>query len=167
MVADQSTKLWAERAQDGAVDMAHNPAAALGVVQGSATGLIVITLVVLACFALVVVPIAVRLRIPTWIPALVIGGGLANTLDRARFGVVRDFIRTPWAIVNVADLCVIAGVAFLIVLGLMRLSRSDRDPLPIPRTRAAADPVRPRRPPGRQHPIAVPVSPALRAARQS
>ncbi len=167
VVADQSTKLWAERAQDGAVDVAYNPAAALGVVQGSATGLIVITLAVLACFALVVVPIAVRFGIPTWIPALVIGGGLANTLDRARFGVVRDFIRTPWAIVNVADLGVIGGVVLLSVLGLMRLSRSDRDPLPIPRTRAAVDPVRPRRQPGRQHPVPAPVSRELQAARQS
>ncbi len=121
-MADQATKAWAERAQDGAVDLARNPAAALGVVEGSATALIVATLLVLACFAAVVIPIAVRLRIPAWIPALVIGGGLGNTLDRAHAGTVRDFIHTPWAIVNVADLCVIAGVVLLALLGVMRLA---------------------------------------------
>ena len=62
--------------------------------------------------------------------ALVIGGGLANTLDRARFGAVRDFIRTPWAIVNVADLCVVAGVVLLSVLGVMRLARGRTDTVP-------------------------------------
>ncbi|MBK5289561.1 MAG: signal peptidase II [Acidimicrobiia bacterium] len=120
MIADQGAKLWAERSQDGAVDLAHNPAAALGTVQGSATGLTLITLAVLVTFTIVVVPMSLRFRIPTWVPALVIGGGLSNALDRARFGAVRDFIRTPWAIVNVADLCVIAGVSLLVALAALR-----------------------------------------------
>ena len=41
--------------------------------------------------------------------ALIVGGMLGNTLDRIRFGVARDFLTTPWAIVNLADIAVASG----------------------------------------------------------
>jgi lipoprotein signal peptidase len=42
-------------------------------------------------------------------------------LDRARFGAVRDFIPTPFAIINVADIAVVVGV---VALGLGLASRT-------------------------------------------
>ena len=48
-------------------------------------------------------------------PALVAGGTVGNTLDRIRFGSVRDFLVTPWAIVNLADVAVAAGVIGLAI----------------------------------------------------
>jgi lipoprotein signal peptidase len=47
------------------------------------------------------------------LPALIAGGMLGNVLDRARFGAVRDFIPTPFAIINLADVAVMVGVVAL------------------------------------------------------
>ena len=128
IVVDQGTKLWAGAAEPGGVEMAHNPRYALGVLGGSVPVLILGTIAVLAVFAVVIVPFAFRVGLPAWIPGLVLGGALSNMIDRARFGAVRDFISTHWAIVNVADLCVIAGVLMLPVLLAIRCSRLSAAP---------------------------------------
>ena len=48
--------------------------------------------------------------------ALVIGGGLANVIDRLRDGYVTDFFQIgSFPIFNVADMCVSIGVALLLV----------------------------------------------------
>jgi lipoprotein signal peptidase len=104
IVVDQGTKLWAG-ADTGGVEVMHNPRYALGVLGG---------------FAVVIVPLGFRYGLPAWIPGLVLGGALSNMIDRARFGGVRDFITTRWAIINVADLFVIAGVLILPVLLMTR-----------------------------------------------
>lgn len=123
IVVDQGTKLWAGAVEPGGVEIAHNPRAALGVLGGSVPVLILGTIAVLAVFVVVIVPFAFRVGLPAWIPGLVLGGALSNMIDRARFGSVRDFISTQWAIINVADLCVIAGVLILPVLLAIRCSR--------------------------------------------
>jgi signal peptidase II len=119
VVVDQGTKLWAG-ASAGGVEILHNPKYALGVLGGSAPVLILGTVAVLAVFGIVIVPLGFRLGLPAWIPGLVLGGALSNMIDRARFGGVRDFITTRWAIINVADLFVIAGVLILPALLLTR-----------------------------------------------
>lgn len=116
---DQATKGWAD--QHAGTSVLRNADALLGTVGGSATALIVATVAVLVAFGLVVVPIACRLRVPVWVPALVLGGAASNLVDRARLGEVRDFVTTPWAVVNLADLCVIAGVVLLPTLALLRV----------------------------------------------
>ena len=123
VVVDQGTKLWAG-ASTGGVEVLHNPRYALGVIGGSASVLILGTIAVLGVFMLVVVPLAFRYGLPAWIPGLVLGGALSNMIDRARFGGVRDFITTRWAIINVADLFVIAGV---LILPALLLTRSWRE----------------------------------------
>ena len=45
-------------------------------------------------------------------------------IDRVRFGGVRDFITTQWAIINVADLFVIAGV---LIIPALLMTRSWRE----------------------------------------
>ena len=47
--------------------------------------------------------------------AFVAGGMIGNTLDRIRLGSVRDFLVTPWAIVNIADIAVAAGIIGVVV----------------------------------------------------
>ncbi len=123
VVLDQGTKLWAMRASGRGVEVLHNPRYALGVLGGSVPVMIVGTVAVLAVFAAVVVPLAHRLGLPAWIPGLVLGGACSNLIDRVRFGAVRDFITTGVAIVNVADLLVLAGVLMLPVLLLLRTAR--------------------------------------------
>jgi signal peptidase II len=112
VVVDQGTKLWAGATPDG-VQVLHNPRYALGVLGGSVPVLILGTVAVLGVFVAVIVPLGFRYGQPAWIPGLVLGGALSNMIDRARFGGVRDFIPTRWAIINVADLFVVAGVLIL------------------------------------------------------
>jgi lipoprotein signal peptidase len=42
-------------------------------------------------------------------------GGRQRTSNRIRLGSVRDFLATPWAIVNLADLAVAAGLIGLVI----------------------------------------------------
>lgn len=123
VVVDQGTKLWAG-ANPGGVEVLHNPRAALGVVGGSVPLLVLGTVAVLGVFLAVIVPLGFHFGLPAWIPGLVLGGALSNMIDRMRFGGVRDFIPTEWAIVNVADLFVIAGV---LILPMLLLTRSWRE----------------------------------------
>ncbi len=116
---DQLTKAVAAHA--GLV--AHNPAYALGVVGGPAPLLIVGTVAVLAAFLALVAGPAVALGVSPLAPALIVGGMFGNALDRIRFGAARDFIVTPWAIVNVADLAVAAGMVAFVVTVAWRLYR--------------------------------------------
>lgn len=54
---------------------------------------------------------------------LIVGGALANVLDRVRDGVVTDFVQVGhFAIFNVADSCITIGVVFLLaeVFGIVR-----------------------------------------------
>jgi signal peptidase II len=125
VVVDQGTKLWAGTSAGGA-EILHNPKVALGAFGGSVPVLILGTLAVLGVFVAVVVPLGFRLGLPAWIPGLVLGGALSNLIDRARFGGVRDFIATRWAVVNVADLFVIAGVLILPALLATRSWRGYR-----------------------------------------
>ena len=122
---DQLTKAVAQHA--GLV--AHNPAYALGVVGGPAPLLIVGTIAVLAAFLALVAGPAVALGVSPLAPALIVGGMLGNALDRIRFGAARDFIVTPWAIVNVADLAVAAGMVAFVVTVAWRLYRLHTEAL--------------------------------------
>jgi lipoprotein signal peptidase len=114
IVADQVTKAIA--AQHGLV--ARNPAFALGVVRGPAALLVAGSLAVLLAFLGIVVPRARAVGVPSFAPALIAGGIIANTLDRARLGAARDFIATPWAIVNLADVAVATGILALVASAL-------------------------------------------------
>jgi signal peptidase II len=124
VVVDQGTKLWAGQGRGG-VEVLHNPRYALGILGDDSVPVVILgTVVVLGVFAAVIVPLAFRYGLPAWIPGLVLGGALSNLIDRARFGSVRDFITTRWAIVNVADLFVVAGV---LIIPALLLTRSWRE----------------------------------------
>lgn len=75
-------------------------------------------------------------RATHWTQALgfsaVIGGAIANVLDRARFGAVADFIDVHvgtlhWPAFNIADSLIVAGVGLLLVHGLWIETRAKRD----------------------------------------
>jgi hypothetical protein len=126
---DQLTKSAATQA--GRV--AHNPSYALGVVGGPTAVLIAGTVVVMVAFLAFVARPAVAFGVSPIAPALIVGGMFGNALDRIRFGAARDFLVTPWAIVNVADLAVAAGiVVFAVAVGwrLYRLRLESGLPVP-------------------------------------
>jgi signal peptidase II len=59
---------------------------------------------------------------------LLVGGGLGNIVDRARFGLVTDFIRNGDHAFNVADVAIFAGGIIVLVgliAGRMRPARLD------------------------------------------
>jgi lipoprotein signal peptidase len=110
---------------------ARNPDYAFGIIGGTAPFLVIGAVVVLGVFLVVADVLVSRLEISAWLPAVVAGGTIGNTLDRIRFGAARDFLVTPWAIINLADVAVAAGIiglAFALVsrLSQMRLRASGR-----------------------------------------
>jgi lipoprotein signal peptidase len=114
---DQITKAAAAHA--GLV--AHNPAYALGVVGGPAPVLIAGTVLVMVAFLALVVRPAVAFGVSPIAPALVVGGMLGNALDRIRLGAARDFVVTPWAIINLADVAVAVGIAAFVIAVAWRM----------------------------------------------
>ena len=139
VLVDQVTKAVAAHGRSGLVLPARNPAYALGIVGGPTPVLIIGSVVVLCAFLAMADGLASRFEISTLMPALVAGGMVGNTLDRMRFGSVRDFLVTPWVIINVADVAVAAGiigVLFTLAMRLpcARLELASRGPLPLIRT---------------------------------
>ena len=121
---DQATKAAATRA--GVV--LRNPGYALGVVAGSPVLLTLGMVLVLALFLGTLARWAVRGGASPLGPAFIAAGIAGNTIDRICYGAARDFIRTPWAIVNVADLAVLAGLAmFVIALAQRAIRRPEVD----------------------------------------
>jgi signal peptidase II len=120
LLIDQASK---DVAVHGSPLVPRNPDYAFGLVGGSATALVLASFVVLGVFLLVAYQLVVRLEISPILPALVLGGTLGNVADRMQLGAVRDFVATPWAIVNVADIAVAAGVIGLTFMFTSRLPR--------------------------------------------
>jgi hypothetical protein len=96
----------------------------------SVIAVIGLTVFVLAGFLAVVGRWAIQIGISPCIPALTAAGMFSHTLDRIRFGAVRDFLSVGWLIIDVADLAVAAGMVALVVafahrmLTLRRQSRT-------------------------------------------
>jgi lipoprotein signal peptidase len=131
LLIDQVTKLIA--VHGGTANVWRNPDYAFGVVGGSAALLIVGAVGVLGAFLVVARSLATRFGISMMLPALIAGGTLGNTLDRLRLGSVRDFMVTPWAIINVADLAVVAGVIGITIALAVQVPRLRMQPLPTTR----------------------------------
>lgn len=91
----------------------ENAGIAFGLLSGS--GGLVLILALVAILGLIAV--LVRLRADTAVPfAVLLGGALANLVDRAGDGAVTDFIDLgPWPSFNLADVGITAGVALLAI----------------------------------------------------
>jgi hypothetical protein len=101
------------------VNPARNPGFITGWTPLSVAVVIVVSALVLAAFLAVVGRWAVQIGISPVIPALIGAGMLAHSIDRLRFGAVRDFLATGVLIVDIGDLAVVAGlVALTVAFGL-------------------------------------------------
>ena len=123
---DQASK---DVAVNGSPLVPRNPDYAFGLVGGSATALVIGAFVVLGVFLFVAYQLVERLEISPILPALVLGGTLGNVIDRMRLGAVRDFVATPWAIINIADVAVVIGVLGLTFTVMSRLPRLRTAPV--------------------------------------
>jgi signal peptidase II len=137
VAADQATKQLAdsniERGDEVNIffglDLTNtrNTGVAFGALDGA--GLAVAILIGVS-LALLVVYFAVNRNLPwLWLPVgLLLGGALGNLADRAREGAVIDFIDpVAWPAFNVADVCIVIGVAGLlwVVEGRQRRARES------------------------------------------
>lgn len=114
VVVDQATKAmapwlasWALAAQVMAVT---NAEFMLGVAAASQLVTVIVAAVMLVAFGAYTWRLAGAGRLSWWVPALLIGGAVSNLADRVVFGAVRDFLVTPWAIINLADVAVVIGL---------------------------------------------------------
>jgi signal peptidase II len=112
VVADQLTKAGANVLGNTAVTYpVTNPDFSLGLASGSLSMMVLVTLAGMVAFGAYVVWQAMGGRLAAWVPGLLLGGAASNLADRLLFGAVRDFLRTPWAVMNLADLAVLLGIA--------------------------------------------------------
>ncbi len=130
---DQLTKYWADsylktRLTDielwpGVFHLTYveNPGAAFGMMKGQQTFFIVITVVVLVaiCWYWRQIP---SNKLGVWMKVailLIVSGAIGNLIDRVLLNYVRDmlyFVLIDFPVFNVADICVVGGVALLFPL---------------------------------------------------
>jgi signal peptidase II len=147
VLADQATKLvalahldpdpngTAVRIVRGAVylKLSRNAGGVWGLLEGLGPAFfIIVTALVVAFLAVLLLRLRDADR-PFAIPLLLLLGGFAgNGIDRARLGHVVDFIYMTWysrfmvSTFNLADLAILAGLAWMIVVFLRRAARSRR-----------------------------------------
>src|SRR5207248_1441539 len=89
--------------------------------------LLLFSMAVLFVFCGVIARWTAHIGVAPAIPAVVVGGMLANAIDRFRSGSVRDFIHTPWLIFNVADIAVAGGIVATGIAVAVQLHRLRRD----------------------------------------
>jgi lipoprotein signal peptidase len=95
----------------GWIDPVENPALSLDVASASRSATVAIASVALIAFGAACTVAVVRGWFSATVPGLLVGGSMGNLVDRVGDGAVHDFLRTPWAIINLADVAVLAGVA--------------------------------------------------------
>jgi lipoprotein signal peptidase len=114
VTVDQLTKLAATRAAaghtGGLLVLVHNPRFSLGLAGASLPVMALLMATGIATAGGYALWAAAHSRLPVWVPALLLGGASSNLADRLLLGSVRDFLATPWAVINLADLAVLAAV---------------------------------------------------------
>jgi signal peptidase II len=121
---DQATKLAASLAAaghtSGLVVLVHNPRFSLGLAGAPLPVMALVMAAGILAAGGYSLLAAHRGRLPVWVPGLLVGGASSNLLDRLLLGAVRDFLATPWAVINLADLAVVAAVIGSILAHLTR-----------------------------------------------
>ncbi|MGN2642152.1 signal peptidase II [Nocardia takedensis] len=134
---DLAAKVWAQRRlagnpiELGPVDLrlAFNPGVAFSMGAGAPTGVVLaVTGLITACMAVAVWRWAPTAN--TWWRtgfAAILGGAIANVVDRAPDGVVTDYLRTGWwPTFNLADSLIVVGAIGLCVLTVFGSSPDGR-----------------------------------------
>jgi lipoprotein signal peptidase len=121
---DQATKLAATLAAagqtSGLVVPVHNPRFSLGLAGAPLPVMALLMAVGILAAGGYSLHAVHRGRLLTWVPGLLVGGASSNLLDRLLLGSVRDFLATPWVVINLADLAVLAAVIGSTLVPLIR-----------------------------------------------
>ncbi|MGZ4734107.1 MAG: signal peptidase II [Acidimicrobiia bacterium] len=118
LAAKLAASVIAPESTSGLIIPMRNHEFSLGIAGGPPFTTIVIAAVGISLAAALVIPPARRGELRPWIPACLIGGALANLIDRVAFGSVHDFLATPWVVFNLADMAVVAGLTGLLTARL-------------------------------------------------
>jgi signal peptidase II len=95
---------------------AENSGVAFSLFTGSEAGVVVLTIVIVAC-VLAYFASHLRQRLMWLASGMIVGGALGNLTDRVRAGAVTDFIKLPaWPAFNLADASITLGVLVLILI---------------------------------------------------
>ncbi len=121
---------------DGILSLSHvrNRGAAFGILSNADLPyqpvlLSALSLAALLAIAYYFVRLPLSARLPRLALALVLGGAIANLIDRMRLGYVVDFVHVfwrehAWPDFNVADSAITVGVV-LLILDILRESRAE------------------------------------------
>jgi lipoprotein signal peptidase len=109
--ADLSAKTLAHGA--GLLEPVRNPGLALGVVDVGTAAELGVMLIGLFGGGIWLLHRAAAGKGRLTTAVLIMAGAASNLADRLVFGSVRDFIPTPWAVFNLADVFLAAGVVFI------------------------------------------------------
>ena len=133
LVADAGTKVMAVGLGSvhsglGFVLPIQNPDLSLGLAPGSVPSMLAASALGILIFGSYTAWSATRGAISSWIPGLLVGGGLGNLVDRLLFGAVHDWLDLGKVVVNLADLAILAGLAGLLVSVAVGRSRKGETP---------------------------------------
>jgi lipoprotein signal peptidase len=132
VAVDQLTKLAATRVAaghtGGLLVPVRNPRFSLGLAGASLPVMALLMAVGIAAGGGYALRAVSRGRLAVWIPGLLVGGASSNLTDRLLLGSVRDFLATPWAVVNLADLAVVAAVIGVAITRPTRRPRAGGAP---------------------------------------
>lgn len=141
---DVLTKRWAEQALEFhdpfpivgnlfRLSLGYNTGAAFGLFANSGTPLLLITglIIVGLLFWLLVMLRGANWRPTLWLPVgLVLGGAMANFLDRLPDGRVTDFLdvglgAARWPTFNLADSFIVIGIGFLALMSFSQRNSTE------------------------------------------
>lgn len=122
IAVDQVTKFMATTLAaghtSGAVVPLRNSKFSLGLVGTSLPLTVVLCVLGIVTFGGYVLWASLRGRLPIWVAGFLLGGAVSNLVDRLAGGSVRDFLATPWVVLNLADLAVVAGLCGYLLVQL-------------------------------------------------
>lgn len=98
--------------------------------SGRALSLVLIALSLTVSLVLTVWLALARGRLLAWGLSMIVGGALANVVDRIRFGAVADFVDVHvagyhWPAFNLADSCIAIGALFLVIDTMINKDRTS------------------------------------------
>ena len=115
VAADETTKLAAHTLAAGHTSGALVPVRThdftLGLAHASVPVMVIVMAIGIIALGSYLLRATLQGQVPAWATGLLIGGAVSNLADRLTGGSVRDFLATPWVVLDLADLAVVAGLA--------------------------------------------------------
>jgi lipoprotein signal peptidase len=120
VLIDATTKLLAtflasRGVARGVLAPIQNASFSLGIAAAPVPMMLLLATAAIICFGGYTGWQALRGKVSTWVPGLLIGGAVANLLDRLIFGAVHDWLYLPKVVINLADVAVVVGLSIYFI----------------------------------------------------